>query len=246
MKKAKSLSGMKDLPDEIQFMRKSISTFTVILFGLLAAACGPEAGPLQGQEAIWSAASTPIGAGDGAAPEAIVSESDVSVPSSTMSAMQAYSKVTQMWLQKDAAASTATPAAEDEVIPIAGALTIPLTQTGLDGKWQITGFVSSLDSAPGDAGGQAYLGREATFQEDSIAFRGQTCTHVGMQRHPASVESFFGVGYANLAAKLGLIQDQIELIDSTCALRGFQSFIQADTNTLVINLDGTFYVLRRV
>ncbi len=116
---------------------------------------------------------------------------------------------------------------------------------GLEGNWQITEFSSSPGSALGDTDGQVYLGRQAVITADSITFNGQTCTDVNVERKTVSLAGFLGEDHADLAAKLGLTQNQIDLIDSTCALSGFQSFIQADPNTLVINLKGTFFVLRR-
>lgn len=198
-------------------MLKRIGTCALILFALLAAACGPATVDVQSQgQVAVGGTQTPA-----------IYYTDTSAPP------------TQTSIPPTSAAFTSTPEIQVQINGSAAAT------MGLEGTWQITAFASSSTSALGDTNAQAYLGKQAVITSDSISFDGQTCANVSVQRHTVSLAGFLGLEYATLAAKLGLIQDQIDLIDTTCTVTGFQSFVQADPNTLVININGTFFVMRK-
>ena len=197
-------------------MLKRTSVCALALLTFAVAACGPATVNVQGQEG------TNLG----------------------LTAAASGSDATETPAPAVYYTETSSPAAPRATFEIQGDASAQAS-IGLEGTWQITSFASNSSSVLGDTDAQAYLGKQAVITSDSISFDGQTCANVSIQRHTIDPATYLGLDAATLAAKLGLTQSQIDLIDTTCTLTGFQSFVQADPNTLVINVSGTFFVLRK-
>jgi len=199
-------------------MLKQIVRLTLILFALVAAACGPAGVQVQGEGQVT--------VGQTATPVTPVTAADITSTTSAPS-------------------PTAVPPTSEIQVQVQVQGGDAAVSNGLEGTWQITDFSSGMVSVLGDATAQAYVGKQAVITSNSINFDGQACANVTFARHTASLAAFVGTDVATVATKLGITQSQIDVIDTTCAALGFNSFAQLDPNTLLININGTFFVLNK-
>jgi hypothetical protein len=202
-------------------MLKQIFRSILILMALVVTGCGPAGLEVQAEGQVTVGGTEAAGT-----PTAVVAPTNTAQPPSPT----AVPPTSEIQIQVEA--------------QVEGAVELA-TANGLEGTWQITDFSTGMISLLGDANAQAYLGKQAVFASNSIAFDGQTCADVTFARHSASLSAFLGTDFATVMTDLGITQEQVDLITTTCGVFGFNSFVQVDPNTLIVNLNGTFFVFRK-
>ncbi len=132
---------------------------------------------------------------------------------------------------------TATPVVPLILTPIIG------DPGALAGKWQIFKYefapIAAMDKKQADT----WLRKIAEIKPGAIVFDGKTCNVPLFRLATTNAETYFSTGYKTSAAKLGVTQEKISLIQTGCDGTPYQQVVQLQDKTLIFFWDGVFFFL---
>lgn len=144
---------------------------------------------------------------------------------------------------------TFTPTTAPTVAPTATRV-VPINTTplvgdpgALAGKWQIFKYefapVVAMDKKQADT----WLRKIAEIKPGAIVFDGKTCPVTHFKPATANAGTYFLTGYKTDAAKIGVTQPSINLIQTGCDGTPFREIVQLENKTLIFFWDGVFFFL---
>jgi hypothetical protein len=117
------------------------------------------------------------------------------------------------------------------------------TQIPPTGIWKSSGNIPGPVSAMSAADIDAIMQKTTDIRQDKIDFAGQTCpvTHYTITSQDSA--SYFQDSYKTSLQQIGIDYPTIEVIKTDCTLPGFGEFVRTPENTLLVDIDGVFFVL---
>jgi hypothetical protein len=114
-----------------------------------------------------------------------------------------------------------------------------------------TGLWTPVNNVPGPTSAMALPDVDATMKEmvdlrsDQITFKGQTCPISGYTIETKDAADYFTTQYKMSADPLVNGYKTVEVIHTSCTIPGFAEFVRTPMDSLIINLDGVFFILDR-
>lgn len=108
--------------------------------------------------------------------------------------------------------------------------------------WTITDYI--LDegaSAHLEETARTLLFRPLHINETQIIFDGQTCDDVTFDRVEVGAREFFESTWGVTGEHLGINDQEITVISTTCALEGFQEYVRLQDRRLIVRIQGIFF-----
>jgi len=146
-------------------------------------------------------------------------------------------------------APTWTPTSVPTVAPTATRV-VPINTTplagdpgALAGKWQIFKYAFAPIAAMNKTQADAWLRKIVEIKPGAIVFDGKTCAVSFFKPATANAATYFLTGYKTDAAKLGITQTSVNLIQTGCEGTPYREIVQLQDKTLIFFWDGVFFFL---
>jgi hypothetical protein len=110
------------------------------------------------------------------------------------------------------------------------------------GLWMSSGNIPGPVSAMSAADIDATMQKSADIYKDKIDFNGQSCPVSGYTITSQDAATYFQNMYQATLQQLGLSYQNVEVIKTNCSIPGFGEFVRTPENTLLVNIDGVFFV----
>lgn len=111
------------------------------------------------------------------------------------------------------------------------------------GRWQITRWSFAAISAMDKSQADAWLNKVADISTTRLAFDGKTCQVTTASSAKATSSDYFIAGFKTKPTDIGVMQDNVDVVNTNCAGTPFAQFAQLNATTLVIAWDGVFFFM---
>ncbi len=84
------------------------------------------------------------------------------------------------------------------------------------------------------------------MDDSSITFDGNTCKNVAFKRERQQLETYLMSRYAITPQLLDMVNEEVEVVKTSCSLPGFSEYLRLSDRRLVIVINGIFFFLEPV
>lgn len=106
--------------------------------------------------------------------------------------------------------------------------------------WTVSGYVLGKDSSWSENEAKALLFKPLDITESAIIFNNRTCNGIKFERTMVTTAEF--LAKKSLTAQdLGIREEKVQIIKTTCDIPGFQEYIRLGDGRLIAPINGVFF-----
>ena len=107
--------------------------------------------------------------------------------------------------------------------------------------WTVSQFIIGKNASWGEQEASALIFKPLDITSTEIFFNGQVCRDVSFQSDMVNTVDYLTKFQQTTPKTLGITDEQIEVVKTSCALPGFNEYIHLSDNRLIIWINGVFF-----
>ena len=117
----------------------------------------------------------------------------------------------------------------------------PVSGASMRVLWTVTSYIIGRNASWGETEAQALLFKGLDINETEIIFDGQVCSGVSFQVEKVNAADFLLGAWQVTTEDLGVPDEQVQVVRTTCDLPGFKEYLRLSDRRLVVPMEGVFF-----
>jgi len=115
---------------------------------------------------------------------------------------------------------------------------------GMRVLWKVSDYKIGPNPVWGEKEARAMIFKPLDITETAITFDGKTCGNVTFKKETLKAKEVLASAFHTTPQTLGIADEVVDVIKSTCDLPGFDRYLHLKDGRLVIYLNGVFFYLK--
>ena len=108
--------------------------------------------------------------------------------------------------------------------------------------WTVSDYHLGKGAMWGKAEAESMLGKPLDITKSTITFDGQTCHDVLFKRENVDAAQYLAEKHQTTPRALGLAGKTLNVVNTTCSLRGFSEYMRLKDGKLIVPINGVLFV----
>ena len=107
--------------------------------------------------------------------------------------------------------------------------------------WTVSSYVLGKGSSWSEKEAKTLIFKPLDITETSIIFNDRTCTGIKFDRELVNSGEYFSRKALVTQQELGITEEKVQVIRTTCDIPGFQEYIRLHDSRLIVPMNGVFF-----